>query len=259
MVKPTVGFFEFSCCEGCKLAVLELEEEILGILSLVDIVEGREIMDDRAEHMTVAFVEGSITRSSEIPRLKAIREKCAVLVAIGACATIGGINAIKNQYTEEDVRQYVYRDKGHYWADTIPTRPLREYVKVDLELYGCPINGREFLEAVTALLTGQTPRVKDYPLCVECKLKENVCLFHKGQFCLGPVVRAGCDAICPTLGDACEGCRGLISEPNVNAHVGTLAEHGLTAEDILKRFTMYGNYVREERKLDLIPPEALRR
>ena len=258
-MKPTVGFFEFSCCEGCKLQVLELEDQLLDILSLVDIVEGREIMDKQAEHMTIAFVEGSITRSSEIPRLEEIRKKCDILIAIGACACIGGINAIKNQYTEEDVRKYVYKDQADYWTDTIPTRPLRTYVDVDYELHGCPVSGDEFLSVVKALLTGQKPHIKDYPLCVECKLKENVCLFHRGQFCLGPVVRAGCDAACPSLGDGCEGCRGLITNPNVNAHVETLAEHGLTVKDILDRFTLFGNYVREERELDLIPPESLRR
>ncbi len=258
-MKPTVGFFEFSCCEGCKLAVLEMEDRLLNILDLVDIVEGREIMDDVAEHMTIAFVEGSITRESEIPRLKAIREKADVLIAIGACATIGGINAIKNSYTEPDVRKYVYGEQADFWKDTIPTRPLRTYVTVDYELQGCPINGEEFLSVVQALLKGEKPHIKDYPLCVECKLKENVCLFDKGQFCLGPIVRAGCGALCPSLGDGCEGCRGLISNPNVNAHVDTLIEHGLTVEDVMKRFTMFGNFVREERELDLKPTGVTRR
>ena len=258
-MKPTVGFFEFSCCEGCKLAVLEMEDRLLDLLALVDIVEGREIMDDLADHMTIAFVEGSITRESEIPRLQAIRDKCDILIAIGACASMGGVNAIKNAYTEADVRKYVYGDQADYWTDTIPTRPLRACVDVDYELQGCPIDGNEFLSVVKALLTGQTPKIKDYPMCVECKLKENICLFDKGEFCLGPVARAGCDAICPSHGDGCEGCRGLIPNPNVGAHVDTLAEYGLTVEDILKRFTLFGNYVREELELELTPSGKSRR
>jgi sulfhydrogenase subunit delta len=255
-VKPTVGFFEFSCCEGCKLQILEMEDQLLDILSLVDIVEGREIMDDQADHMTIAFVEGSITRESEIPRLEEIRGKCDLLIAIGACATMGGVNAIKNRHKEEDVRSIVYGDKAHLWTDTIPTRPLSECVKVDYELQGCPVNGGEFLSVVKALLTGQTPHIKDYPQCMECKLKENVCLFDKGEMCLGPVVRAGCDVICPTLGQGCEGCRGLISNPNLSAQIDVLAEHGLTVKDVLDNFTLFGNYPRVERRLGISTSES---
>ncbi len=248
-MKPTVGFFEFSCCEGCKLQVLELEDQLLDILALVDIVEGREIMDDTADHMTIAFVEGSVTRESEIPRLEDIRRRCDLLIAIGACATIGGVNAMKNRRVEEELRAAVYGDRAHYWTDTIPARPLSACVSVDYELHGCPIGGDEFLSVVKALLTGQTPRIKDYPQCMECKLKENVCLFQQGQICLGPVVRAGCDVACPTLGQACEGCRGLISNPNVDAQADVLAESGLSVKDILDRFGMFGNYSRVERRL----------
>ncbi len=258
-MKPTVGFFEFSCCEGCKLAVLEMEDHLLDLLALVDIVEGREIMDEQVEHMTIAFVEGSITRESEIPRLQEIRGKCDILIAMGACASMGGVNAMKNSLSEQDARDYVYGDKADYWTDTIPTRPLRTYVKVDYTLQGCPIHGPEFVSVVQALLAGQEPIIKDYPQCVDCKLKENVCLFDKGESCLGPVVRAGCDAICPSLGDGCEGCRGLISNPNVNAHVDTLSERGLSVEDIMKRFTLFGNYLREERDLELAPSGRPRR
>jgi len=136
------------------------------------------------------------------------------------------------------VRRYVYGDKAD-WYETYAARPIGDVVEVDAVIPGCPIDREEFVKVVKNLLLGKKPGIPDYPVCVECKLKENVCLFHVGKFCLGPVTRAGCDAICPTYGDGCEGCRGLIPEPNENAMHEALEEAGLTVKEILSRFTMY--------------------
>ncbi len=189
----------------------------------------------------MAFVEGSITRESDEARLKKISEQAAVLVALGACAHLGGVNAIKNLAPLDDVRRYVYGDQAEWYA-TYATRPVSAVVKVDAFIPGCPIDREEFIAVVKALLRGKKPPIPDYPMCMDCKMKENVCLFDKGSYCLGPITRAGCGAICPSFGVGCEGCRGLISNPNRESMLNVLAEHGLTPQDMAMQMTMFGAY-----------------
>ncbi len=244
-MKPKVAFFDFTSCEGCQLTVVDSLQTHTELLDAVEIVQFREAMTEKGEDYAVAFVEGSISRPSDEPRLKRIREQAAVLVALGACAHLGGINAIRNAMPLDDVRRYVYGDKAD-WYETYPARPISAVVPVDAVIPGCPIDRNEFLEVVKALLLGKKPPLPDYPLCVECKLKEHTCLFHKGGYCLGPVTRAGCGAICPTYGDGCEGCRGLIPDPNRNAMSEVLLEHGLTVDAMLARWTMFGTYQQME-------------
>ncbi len=244
-MKPKVAFFDFSSCEGCQLTVVDSLQTHLDLLDAVDIVQFREAISERGEDYAVAFVEGSITRPSDEERLKAIRDQAAVLVALGACAHLGGVNAIKNLSDLAGVRQYVYGDKAEWYA-TYAARPLSAVVKVDGFIPGCPIDRREFVEVVQAVLRGKKLPIPDYPLCVECKLKENVCIFHKGGVCAGPVTRAGCGAICPTYGSGCEGCRGLIPNPNQDSMKTVLAEHHLSPQDIMARMTMFGAYQVQE-------------
>lgn len=246
-MKPKVAFFDFTSCEGCQLTVVDSLQTHLDLLDVVEIVQFREAMSERGEDYAIAFVEGSITRESDEARLKKIREQASVLVALGACAHIGGVNAMKNLAPLDDVRKYVYGDKAEWYA-TYAARPLSAVVKVDAFIPGCPIDREEFIRVVKAALLGKKPPIPDYPLCVECKLKENVCVFHKGGFCLGPVTRAGCGAICPTYGDGCEGCRGAISNSNRDSMKNVLAEHGLTTEDVMARMTMFGSYQLQEQK-----------
>ena len=247
-MRPQVAFFSFASCEGCQLVVLECEDELLDLVGAVDIIRFREAMDPVGDqsHYDIAFIEGSMTREEDVAKLKQIRERTDILIALGACAWPGGVNALKNLQPLDAVRRSVYGDKADVF-DTMPTAPIDAYVKTDYFLRGCPIDRTEFLECVKALLLGKPPVFKDYPMCVECKLRENACLFHKGYWCLGPVVRAGCGAICPSHGDACEGCRGPIDHPNRNAHVEVLREFGLTADDIMKRFQLFGTYLEQQR------------
>jgi len=240
-MKPKVAFFDFTSCEGCQLTVVDSLQTHLDLLDAVEIVQFREAISERGEDYAIAFVEGSISRESDEERLKKIRAQASVLVALGACAHIGGVNAIKNLAPLDDVRKYVYGDKAQWYA-TYAARPLSAVVQVDAFIPGCPIDREEFIRVVKAALMGKKLPIPDYPMCVECKLKENVCLFHKGGFCLGPVTRAGCGAICPTYSDGCEGCRGAVSNPNVNSMKDVLAEHGLTPDDVLARMTMFGAY-----------------
>lgn len=241
MMKPRIAIFDFGCCEGCQLQIINLEEELLDLVGLVDVVSWREAMTGHSDEYDIAIVEGSITRETEIERLKDIRQNARVLVALGACAHIGGVNCLKNHFDMDEVLNYVYGKEARHF-DTIPARPLSAVVAVDCAVPGCPIDRDEFLEVTKALLLGKKPAIPDYPVCVECRMKENVCVFDKGMTCLGPVTRAGCGAICLTYGNKCEGCRGLVGDPNLNSHKQVLQEHGLTVQQMLNSFRMYGSY-----------------
>lgn len=239
--KPKIAFFDFTCCEGCQLTVIDSLQTHPELLDVVDIVQFREAMTEKGEDYQVAFIEGSCTRESDESRLKKIREQAAIVVALGACAHLGGINALKYLHPLEDVKKYVYGDKSD-WYPTYDVRPIDAVIKVDAFIPGCPIDRDEFIACVKALLLGKKLPIPDYPVCVECKLNENVCLFKKGEVCLGPITRAGCKAICPTYGASCESCRGYISNPNDDSMREVLAEAGLTVDDIMKKFTMFNTY-----------------
>ena len=243
--KPKVAFFDFACCEGCQLTVVDSLQTHLDLLSAVEIVQFREAMTEKGEDYLIAFIEGSCTREADEARLRQIREQAAIVVALGACAHLGGVNALKNLHPLADARKWVYGDKAE-WYDTYEARPISAVIEVDLNIPGCPIDREEFVRVVKAVLLGKTPPIPDYPVCVECKLKENVCLYQIGKPCLGPITRAGCDAICPTFGDGCEGCRGFIPHPNENAMKDVLAEAGLTVEELMSRMTMFNTYQLQE-------------
>jgi sulfhydrogenase subunit delta len=238
MSKPKVAFFDFASCEGCQLTVVDSLQTYPELLGAVEIVNFREASSRREDDYLIAFVEGSVTRKQDEPRLKNIREHAAVLAALGACAHTGCVNTLKNLQPLDDVRRYVYGDKAD-WYPTYAARPISAVVEVDAIIPGCPIDRDEFVRVVKAVLVGKKPPVPDYPVCVECKLKGNVCMYHIGKTCLGPVTRAGCGAICPTYGDGCEGCRGLIPNPN---------EAGLTVEEIMKDLNMFNAYTAAEKE-----------
>lgn len=240
-MKAKIAFFDFASCEGCQLQVLNLENEIVDLLGLVDIVQFREAMTEKSDDYTIAFVEGSITREKDIPRLKKIREQASILVALGACACIGGVNCLKNFQPLEDVKKYVYKDKAD-WYETFAARPINAVVPVDYYIHGCPIHKDEFLKVVKSLLLGKKPEIPTYPVCVECKRAGNVCVFELGMTCLGPVTRAGCGAWCPTHQDSCQGCRGLVPEPNINAEKEVLQKYGLTVEQAIGQFRIFLGY-----------------
>lgn len=243
--KPKVAFFDFASCEGCQLTVVDSLQTHLDLLDAVEIVQFREAMTEKGEDYQIAFVEGSCTREKDEARLFKIRDQADLVVALGACAHTGCVNALKNlQPSLDDVREYVYGDKAD-WYETYPARPISAVIDIDAFIPGCPIDREEFVKVVKNVLLGKKPGIPDYPVCVECKLKENVCLLLEGKPCLGPVTRAGCDAICPTYGDGCEGCRGYIPEPNENAMKDVLDEAGMTLDDIMSRMTMFNAYYQE--------------
>ena len=239
--KPKVAFFEFTSCEGCQLTVVDSLQMYPELLEAVEIVRFREAMSEKSDDYAVAFIEGSCTRPSDEGPLKAIRERAALVVALGTCAHLGGINAIRNRADLQETRTYVYGDKAE-WYETYAPRPISAVIPVDAAIPGCPIDRTELVRTIKAVLQGRTPRLPEYPLCVECKLKENVCLYLRGKTCLGPIVRAGCDAICPTYGDSCEGCRGLIANPNIDSLKAVLHEHGLSVDATMAKMTQFLTY-----------------
>ena len=240
--KPKVAFFDFACCEGCQLQIANLEENVVGLANLVDVVEFREVLTGKAPQYDIAFVEGSITRKEDEERLKDIRSRSKLLVAYGQCAVTGGINRLKNQWPSlDDVKKQVYgKNYKMPHLDTYPTRGIDAVVKVDLYIPGCPIDRDEFLRIVKELLLGKKPGLANYPVCVECKLKENVCLFDFGIVCLGPLARAGCGAKCPSNGVACECCRGTVDNPNTNAMHEILEKYNYTVDQIKKKINIFG-------------------
>lgn len=245
--KPKVGFFDFMCCEGCQLTVIDALQDHLDLLQAVEIVNFREASSERRQDYQIAFIEGSITRPEDEERLKRIREQADVMVALGACAHIGCVNALKNLHPAEDVERWVYGDCADMpHLKSYPVRPVSDVVEVDAFIPGCPIDREEFIEVVKALLLGKKPPIPDYPVCVECKLKGNVCVYELGRFCLGPITRAGCDARCPSYGAGCEGCRGLIPHPNENAMEEVLDEAGLTLDEIMDQFTLFNAHREQE-------------
>ena len=242
MSKPRVAIFDFACCEGCQLQIVNLEEEILELISLVDVVTWREAMAEQSEEYDIAIIEGSITRPEDEDRLRAIRQKAKVLVAIGACATIGGVNKLKNNFDLDEVKRCVYGDKaGMPHLNTAMTRAVDEVVKVDYYVHGCPMTREEFTYVVRSLALGKTPSIPDYPVCVECKARGTICRYQYNEICLGVVTRAGCNAPCPTAGLWCFGCRGYAEDPNVPAAREVMDTYGKTLADLQTRLELFNS------------------
>jgi len=243
MAKPKIAIFDFACCEGCQLQIVNLEEEILSLLGVADVVEWREAMSEKSDEYDIAIIEGSITRMEDEEKLKRIRGCAKVLIALGACATIGGINKLKNNFDDlEEVKRCVYgKAAGKSHLHTGPTKAVGEVVQVDYAVPGCPLDGKEFTYIVRSLLMGKKPEIPEYPVCVECKANGNPCLWQYDQVCLGPIIRAGCGARCPSNGFRCFGCRGYIDNPNVEAARDVINRFGLNLDDLKTKMVLFGS------------------
>jgi coenzyme F420-reducing hydrogenase gamma subunit len=237
-MKTRIGFFDFTGCEGCQLTVMNLENELMKVLQLVEVVEFRELMSEEAAQLDIAFIEGSISRQADHDRLQSIRLRSRTLVALGACAINGGVNLLAGDTAVADLRHSVYASDAPQLITHRPL-PLHQLVSVDFSIPGCPIDGREFLAVLQALLLKREPDLPQFAVCVECKLAEYPCSFDYGEICLGPVTRAGCQAICIGGGDRCRGCRGLVDNPRTTPYHRVLEEHGLTLEDILDQYRTF--------------------
>lgn len=241
MDKPRVAIFDFAGCEGCQLQIVNMETEILDLLGTIELVEWREGMTEHSDDYDIAIVEGSITRPEDEERLRKIRERATVLIALGSCAVGGGVNKLKNLLDSKEAARVVYgehADAPHLQGGTV--KSLSEVVTVDYNIYGCPIDRVEFTHIVRSLLLGRQPYVPEYSVCVECKQKGNACQYDSGQICLGPLTRAGCNARCPSYGFWCYGCRGLMEEPNLEATAFIMKRYGRTVEELEERLALFG-------------------
>lgn len=234
-MKPTLAVFKFASCDGCQLSILDAEDHLLAIAGAIDIVEFREATT-RSEPgpYTVGLVEGSVTTPHDELRIRQIREQCQILVTIGACATSGGIQALRNAADVEEFAAQVYPSPEY--LDVLATStPISDHVKVDYALYGCPVSTDQMVDLVTALFAGRRPHIPDHPVCLECKRRGATCvLVAPGIPCLGPVTRAGCGAICPAFGRGCYGCFGPSAQPNVSGLVAAWKAAGAGREDLIE-------------------------
>jgi coenzyme F420-reducing hydrogenase gamma subunit len=226
-MKAKIAYFDFTSCEGCQIEMTNFgDAAFLGLLEHVEIVEFREAMSEKTtEQIDISFIEGSFSREADRKRLEDIRKRSNVVIAYGACAATGGINALKNH--QDDYKQCVYgKDADMPHLDSQLAMPVEAAIKVDYKVHGCPMDKAEFIRIVSHLLHGKTPVIPDYPVCVECKQNETVCRYQLGDHCLGMVARAGCGAPCPEHGIPCEACRGLVSTANEVALEKVLIENG---------------------------------
>jgi coenzyme F420-reducing hydrogenase gamma subunit len=250
--KPRLAVWKFASCDGCQLSLLDCEDELLAVAGAIDIAYFPEATrGEISGRYDVSLVEGSVTTAHDAERIKEVRERSRVLITIGACATAGGIQALKNF---ADVKEYIPMVYAHpeYIHTLATSTAIADHVKVDFELRGCPINKKQLVELVSALVAGRKPVTPPHSVCVECKLKGNLCVMvAHGTPCLGPVTHAGCDALCPSYNRGCFGCYGPMETPNTRALSRQLAELGMD-EEALKRvystFNVNAEAFREEMK-----------
>jgi coenzyme F420-reducing hydrogenase gamma subunit len=218
MSRPTLAVWKFASCDGCQLTILDCEDELLAIAAALDIRMFLEAgPSEMLDHYDISLVEGSITTAHDAERICDVRDRSGLLVTIGACATAGGVQALRNT---ADVAEYcatVYARPD--WIETLATStPIADHVKVDHELRGCPVSKRELVDTVSALLAGRRLPITSHSVCVECKTAGNPCLLvSNGAACMGPVTHAGCGALCPSLQRGCFGCFGPSESANIDA------------------------------------------
>jgi sulfhydrogenase subunit delta len=239
--KPKIGFFSLTCCEGCEIAILDLEDELLELVDKFEILNFRLAQQKAIDGpYDISFVEGSISTEEDLENIKHLREKSKVLVGLGTCAITGGVQAIKNFMGKEEAEEIVYGKKDFLKFKDVLS--LSEAVKVDLVIRGCPIDKKEFLDIVKLLLLGEHAVQKEEAVCAECRLNEIDCIIENGGKCLGPITYCGCGAVCPHNGTWCIGCRGAMTDLNLDALISRLKKNGFKKSEIIRliRF-MNGN------------------
>ena len=240
MNTPTLAVFKLASCDGCQLTVLDCEDELLTLAGRVRIAHFLEASSAVLPGpYDVALVEGSITTATDAERIQRIRAESRVLVAIGACATAGGIQALRNFGDVAEFASVVYA-RPDYIETLATSTAVADHVRVDFELRGCPIDRRQLLEVLTAFLAGRKPDLPDTSVCTECKRRGLTCVMvADGTPCLGPVTHAGCGALCPAYRRGCFGCFGPMAKPNVAALLPRLREAGMTDDEVDRVFLTF--------------------
>jgi sulfhydrogenase subunit delta len=238
--KPTLAVWKFASCDGCQLSLLDCEDELLTIVGAIQIANFLEVSRAVARGpYDLSLVEGSITTPHDAERIHQVRRASKMLVTIGACATAGGIQALKNFGSVKEFTSIVY-PHPQYIETLNKSTPIADHVFVDLELRGCPISKAQLIELIGAVLQGRRPTFPTYGVCVECKRRGAVCVaVSGGQPCLGPVTQAGCGAICPAHGRGCYGCFGPKPMPNTSALATYWSGHGMRRLDVVRTFRSF--------------------
>ncbi|WP_224983421.1 NADH-quinone oxidoreductase subunit B family protein [Geomonas agri] len=237
-----VAITGLTACSGCQLTLLNCEDELPELLALCELVyfplaESGNVLDVQFD---AAIVEGAVSTPKDLELLFKLRNASSVLVAYGTCALFGGVAAMNNTTSARtDLLHTVFGD-AQKMPDSFAPAPLHNYVSVDAAVTGCPPEKQEILEMVAALAAGTTPPTRSYPVCTECRSRENLCLLlEKKELCLGPVVQGGCNARCPATGIVCEGCRGPVREANVAQELELLLERGFGRDEIERRMSRF--------------------
>ena len=247
--KPRVGVFKFASCDGCQLSLLDAEDELLGIAGAVDIAYFPEASSAMLKGpYDIGLVEGSITTYHDAQRIQEIRRQCKALITIGACATAGGIQALRNWQDVDEFIRVVYPTPKYINTLKLST-PIAEHVPVNFELRGCPINKYQLIELIAATLAGRKPNIPTYSVCMECKRKGNVCIaVAQGVPCLGPVTHAGCGALCPSFERGCYGCYGPMETPNTDSLSNQFHILGQNNAEITRAFRSFNAWSWQFRK-----------
>jgi sulfhydrogenase subunit delta len=226
--KPRLGVWKFASCDGCQLSLLDCEDELLAVAGAVDIAYFPEATRGAIiGSYDLSLVEGSVTTPYDAERIRQVRERSRRLVTIGACATAGGIQALRNFANVKEYTAIVYA-RPQYIETLATSTAIADHVAVDFELRGCPINKRQLIEVISAFLGERRPAISPQSVCMECKLKGNVCVMvAHGTPCLGPVTHAGCGALCPSYNRGCYGCYGPMETPNAPSLSKWLAALGI--------------------------------
>lgn len=220
--KPRIAVFKFASCDGCQLGLLDAEDELLAVAGAVEIAYFPEASRAMLKGpYDIGLVEGSVTTHSDAQRIQEVRRQCRTLITLGACATAGGIQALRNWKDVDEFIRVVYASPQFISTLKLST-PIAEHVPVDFELRGCPINKLQLVELIAATLAGRKPNIPTHSVCIECKRKGNVCLaVTRDEACMGPVTQAGCGALCPSYDRGCYGCFG----PMESANTASLVNH----------------------------------
>lgn len=251
--KPKLAVWKFASCDGCQLSLLDCEDELLAIAGEVEFAYFAEASRAMVRGpYDLSLVEGSITTPHDAERIRQVRKSSKRLVTIGACATAGGIQALRNFRDVNEFIRIVYATPD-YISTLATSTPISTHVHVDFELQGCPINQRQLVEVISAYLNDRKPVTPPHSVCIECKLRGNVCVMvAHGTPCLGPVTHAGCGALCPSYDRGCYGCYGPKETPNTTSLSGWFAKLGETQQDVTRVFRTFNAWAepfREESKI----------
>ncbi len=230
--RPRLAVWKFASCDGCQLSLLDCEDELLALADAIEIANFPEASSAVSEGpYDLSLVEGSITTAHDAERIREVRAQSTYLVTIGACATAGGIQALRNFADIDDFVAAVYASP-QFISTLATSTPISAHVPVDFELRGCPINKLQLIEVITAFLARRKPAIAAYSVCIECKRRGTTCVMVQGTPCLGPVTHAGCGAICPAYRRGCYGCFGPMESPNMAALTAEWQALGANSRDI---------------------------